>query len=155
MAHRCYNYHSYRPCAVCALNTNGGQACQALGRSRGGFSTKIHVAIDGLGNPLRFRLSAGQRHDITCAGALVDGYNSEYVIADTSYDAMVFIESIAEKDAMPVIPPRANRSRFIGTSMMRICIKRKIRWNALSTKLSTIAVSSLVLVSCLYGIWDF
>ena len=35
---------------------NGGQAAQALGRSRGGFSTKIHVSVDGLGNPLRFIL---------------------------------------------------------------------------------------------------
>ncbi len=47
------------PCAAGALKTSGGQDCQALGRSRGGFSTKIHVAVDGLGNPLRFRLSAG------------------------------------------------------------------------------------------------
>ena len=46
------------------LQKNGGQAEQALGRSRGGFSTKIHVTVDGLGNPLRLHLTAGQRHDI-------------------------------------------------------------------------------------------
>ena len=69
------------PCAAGALKTSGGQDSQALGRSRGGFSTKIHVAVDGLGNPLRFQLSAGQQHDITCAEALIDGYSSEYVIA--------------------------------------------------------------------------
>ena len=62
-----------------------------------------------LGNPLRFRLSTGQQHDITCAEALIDGYSSEYVIADTSYDAMAFIESITCIGAGPVIPPRANR----------------------------------------------
>ena len=99
------------PCAAGALKTSGGQACQALGRSRGGFSTKIHVAVDGLGNPLRFRLSAGQQHDITCAEALIDGYSSEYVIADTSYDAMAFIESITRMGAVSVIPPRANRRK--------------------------------------------
>ena len=97
------------PCAAGALKTSGGQDCQALGRSRGGFSTKIHVAVDGLGNPLRFQLSAGQQHDITCAEALIDGYSSKYVIADTSYDAMAFVESITERGAVPVIPPRANR----------------------------------------------
>ena len=63
------------PCAGGALKTSGGQASQALGRSRGGFSTKIHIAVDGLGNPLHFMLTAGQRHDITCAEALIDGYN--------------------------------------------------------------------------------
>ena len=97
------------PCAAGALKTSGGQASQALGRSRGGFSTKIHIAVDSLGNPLRFMLTAGQRHDITCAEALISGYNSEYVIADTSYDAMAFIESITQSGAVPVIPPRANR----------------------------------------------
>ena len=53
-------------------------------------------------------LTAGQRHDITCAEALIDGYNSEYVI-DTSYDSMALIESITQRGAVPVIPPRANR----------------------------------------------
>ena len=97
------------PYAAGALKTSGGQTSQALGRSRGGFSTKIHIAVDSLGHPLRFMLTAGQRHDITCAEALIDGYSSEYVIADTSYDAMAFIESITERGAVPVIPPRANR----------------------------------------------
>lgn len=97
------------PCAAGALKTSGGQDCQALGRSRGGFSTKIHVAVDGLGNPLRFELSVGQQHDITCAEALIDGYSSEYVIADTSYDATGFVGSITCMGAVPVIPPRANR----------------------------------------------
>ena len=97
------------PCAGGALKTSGGQTSQALGRSRGGFSTKIHIAVDGLGNPLHFMLTAGQRHDITCAEALIDGYNSEYAIADTSYDSMAFIESITQSGAVPVIPPRANR----------------------------------------------
>ena len=49
----------------------GGQAAQALGRSRGGFSTKIHVSVDGLGNPLRFILTGGQQHDITQAEELI------------------------------------------------------------------------------------
>ena len=32
---------------------------QALGRSRGGFSSKLHTSADSLGNPLAFRLTAG------------------------------------------------------------------------------------------------
>jgi transposase len=45
------------PCAAGAAKKNGNQADQALGRSRGGFSTKIHVSVDGLGNPLRLILT--------------------------------------------------------------------------------------------------
>lgn len=40
-----------------------GQEAQALGYSRGGFSSKIHVNVDALGNPLRFILTAGQAHE--------------------------------------------------------------------------------------------
>ena len=65
----------------------GGQAAQALGRSRGGFSTKIHVSVDGLGNPLRFILTGGQQHDITQAEGLIAGYAGEHVLADQGYDA--------------------------------------------------------------------
>jgi len=50
---------------------NGGQAEQALERSRGSFSTKIHVNVDSLGNPLRFLLTGGQRNEITQAGAVI------------------------------------------------------------------------------------
>ena len=50
---------------------------QALGRSRGGFSCKIHIVVDGLGNPLRLCLTAGQRHDITQAQQLLEALEFE------------------------------------------------------------------------------
>ena len=46
---------------------------EALGRSRGGFTTKLHAAGDALGNPLDFVLTPGQRSDITQAEALGRG----------------------------------------------------------------------------------
>jgi transposase len=82
---------------------------QALGRSRGGFTTKIHVNVDALGNPLRFILTAGQRHDITQADALIEDYDFERVIADRSYDADDFLLLIAQLEAEAVIPPAKNR----------------------------------------------
>ena len=84
-----------------------GQA--ALGRSRGGFSTKIHVSVDGLGNPLRFILTGGQQHDITQAEGLIAGYAGEHVLADQGYDAQEFRQHILDLGMMPVIPPRSNR----------------------------------------------
>ena len=44
---------------------------QAIGRSRGGLTTKIHVIVDALGNPLALSLTGGQVHDITQAETLV------------------------------------------------------------------------------------
>jgi transposase len=79
---------------------------QALGRSRGGFSTKIHVAVDSLGCPLRFMLTAGQRHDITQAQHLLEGFDFERLIADRGYAAAHFIDYLVEKGIEAVIPPR-------------------------------------------------
>ena len=90
------------------LKKNGSQAEQALGRSRGGFSTKIHITVDGLGNPLRLRLTGGQRHDITQAPGLIDGFQFEHVIADRSYGAQDFIALVVKSGAEVVIPPRQN-----------------------------------------------
>ena len=84
---------------------NGGQAEQALGRSRGGFSTKIHITVDGLGYPLRLRLTAGQRHDSTQALDLLTGLTFEHVIADRGYAGQDFVEWVIARGAEPVIPP--------------------------------------------------
>jgi len=67
------------------------------------------VSVDGLGNPLRLRLTGGERHDITQASALLEGYSFEYVLADRGYDADDFIAFILAQQATPVIPPKANR----------------------------------------------
>ena len=84
---------------------SGAQVEQGLGRSRGGFSTKIHITVDGLGNPLRLRLTAGQRHDSTQAIALLEGLDFERVIADRGYAAQHLLDWIVEQGAEPVIPP--------------------------------------------------
>jgi transposase len=87
---------------------NGSQADQALGRSRGGFSTKIHVTVDGLGNPLRLHLTPGQRHDIIKAHDMLADLDFDFVIADRSYGAKAFLDEIVASGAEPVIPPKKN-----------------------------------------------
>lgn len=46
--------------------------CEALGRSRGGFTTKLHLAADGCGRPLAVCLTAGQRHESTQLEPVLD-----------------------------------------------------------------------------------
>jgi transposase len=99
------------PCAAGAPAQRGGQQAQALGRSRGGFSTKIHTLVDALGNPLEFVLTAGQAHDVKQGPVLLQGRHCEYVIADKAYDADDFIQCIADMGAIPVIPARKNRTQ--------------------------------------------
>ena len=91
------------------LKKKGGQATQALGRSCGGFTTKIHLALTDTGVPLRIRLTAGQCHDINEAPALLEDFEYTCVIADRAYDADAFLAEIEAKSAQAVIPPKKNR----------------------------------------------
>jgi hypothetical protein len=43
---------------------------EALGRSKGGFSTKIHIQAEGMGKPMQFTLTKGQRSDVKGFGIL-------------------------------------------------------------------------------------
>lgn len=82
---------------------------QSLGRSRGGFSTKIHLACDALGNALRFILTSGERNDITQAENLIENLAAQYVLADKGYDADDFIKRLQAENSSAVIPSKANR----------------------------------------------
>ena len=82
---------------------------QQLGRSRGGFSTKIHIAADALGNSLRFILTGGERNDITQAVDLIDGFAADAVLADKGYDADALIEQLTDSNIQVVIPSKSNR----------------------------------------------
>jgi transposase len=83
---------------------------EALGRSRGGVSTKIHVAVDGLGQPTTILLSPGQDHDVTKAPELIHDSEAAKVIADKAYDSDPLVAKIEAQGATAVIPPRKNRT---------------------------------------------
>jgi transposase len=61
-----------------------------LGRSCGGFSTKIHALVDALGNPVKFLLSPGNDQDITQAEELTKELENTKFLADKGYDSKKF-----------------------------------------------------------------
>lgn len=86
-----------------------GNAKHALGRSKGGFTTKVHALCDGLGNPLTFILTPGQRADITQGDELIKGIENTTLLADKGYDSDAFLKTIESQESKAVIPPRKNR----------------------------------------------
>jgi transposase len=83
---------------------------QAIGRSRGGLSTKIHALVDALGKPLAFLLTPGQAHDLAGADALLPQMAADLLIADRAFDADArVLEPLATAGKSAVIPPRPNR----------------------------------------------
>jgi len=85
---------------------------QALGRSKGGFTTKIHVMVDALGNPLDFILTGGQAADVNQAYILIEGIKATYALMDKAYDADKLIEQLKNQGIIPVIPPKSNRKEL-------------------------------------------
>jgi len=67
------------------------------------------MAVDALGNPLRWYLTGGEVHDITQGPALIAGLAAEQVIADKGYDSNAFIACIESAGAHAVVPPRKTR----------------------------------------------
>jgi transposase len=84
----------------------GGAQAQTLGRSRGGFGTKIHAVVDALGLPVHFMLVPGQQNDMAPACDLIRGLKASQVLADRAYDADSLCDLITEQGGEPVIPPR-------------------------------------------------
>ena len=63
-----------------------GIEAQAIGRSRGGLSSKIMVLVDGLGNLIDFHLMPGQRHDSMGVMALLKRLRSGAFLGDKAFD---------------------------------------------------------------------
>ncbi len=87
---------------------------RAIGRSRGGLTTKIHVAADSHGNPIDFEITGGQVHDVKVIDELlakVAGLEGEHLIADKGYDSDAVREKVRETGLNPVIPRKSNSKK--------------------------------------------
>ena len=98
------------PISIAPAPKKDGQD-QAIGRSRGGLSTKIHALVDALGNPTDFFLTGGEAHDLEGADHLLPTMQADTLIADKAFDADArVLEPLAAAGKTAVIPPRTNRS---------------------------------------------
>jgi transposase len=89
----------------------GGQQGQALGRSRGGFSSKIHLKTDFDGLPLAFHLTGGEASDSRNFENLLDigpDITPRAVLGDKGYDAKANREAARRRGICPAIPYREN-----------------------------------------------
>jgi transposase len=99
--------------AAGALKKHGGQAAQALGRSRGGWSTKIHAGCRDERTGIAVVLTAGQCHESpvfeTVFAQVPPEPSLTHAIMDKAYDSHDIREHLIKHDIVPVIPPKSNR----------------------------------------------
>jgi transposase len=78
--------------------------------NKGGLNTKIHLAVDAHGLPLRVVITQGTAADCTQAGRLIEGITADHLIADKGYDSDAIVEQAERQGMTAVIPPRNNRT---------------------------------------------
>jgi len=85
------------------------QDTEAIGKSRGGNTTKIHLAVDAYGLPVEFIITGGEVNDCTAAPALIANVASaDAIIADKGYDSERLRVQINEQGSRVVIPRKRN-----------------------------------------------
>lgn len=151
---------SYVPTSIRQAPKKAG--FQEIDRSRGGLTTKLHVAVDALGNPLRVILSAGQITDIEQAEALIKDQPAEFIVADKGYDSDAFVQTITAQGSQAVIPPRSNRLNqrlfdrhiYKGRNLIERFFSRIKQFRRIATRYDKLAQSflSFVHLACTF-VW--
>ena len=98
-----------------------GNENQAIGKSRAGNTTKIHMAVDAQGLPIDFEITGGEVNECRIAFEFIEKLPpADYIIADKGYDSEKLRDQIQNKLSIPVIPRRC--SSTIGNENMDWCL---------------------------------
>jgi Transposase DDE domain len=100
-----------------------GGAGEALGRSQGGFSTKIHLRAEGNGKPITAVLTGGERHEQVALEAVLDQgairrqgrgrprLRPRRVAGDKGYSSPTARRRLRRRGITPVIPTTKGQPR--------------------------------------------
>lgn len=92
--------------AACGAN---GRAFEAIGNSRGGLNTKLHVLVDGLGRLAACVFTSGNVHDARAAAALIKQVKNVIAAGDKAFGSGTLIALLKRRRCTACIPPRSNR----------------------------------------------
>ncbi|WP_228135338.1 IS5 family transposase [Acinetobacter indicus] len=137
---------------------------RAIGQSRGGRTTKIHLATDASGLPIDFKITGGGVHDSQVAKQLIDTVGeATYLIADKGYDAEHIRIYAQNKDMIPIIPMRSNSKRsnkefdkylYKLRHLVENVFARLKHFRAIATRFDKLArnYQSMIYIACMF-IW--
>ena len=105
-----------------------GTQKEGFGRSKGGFTTKVHLIVNAEGLPMRAEITGGEVSDYKGFDTLLDDGlpQAKVFIADKGYDSDGIRESLEARGATPVIPGRANRRQPIAIDTFIYALRNRI-----------------------------
>ncbi len=147
----------------------GASACSGstwrqsgYGTYKRGLNTKIHLAVDAHGMPVRVLVTEGTRADCKEAVHLIEGISAEALLADRGYDTDEMITYALSQGMEPVIPPKKNRKeqREYDKYLYRLrhlvenCFLHLKRWRGIATRYAKTADAFIaaVQIRCI-AIW--
>ena len=141
-----------------------GAQKQAIGRSRGGRTTKIHAIVDALGRIIAFDLTEGNRHDLPPAQGLVEKVPAATtLLGDAAYDSEAFRSFLTDRGTTPEIkqnPTRKklhplDRAAFRGRNVIEraFCVLKD--WRRVATRYDKLArnFSATVILAAIVRWW--
>lgn len=125
-----------------------------MGRSRGGFSTKLHAVVDTKARPIHIALTPGQRHEMVAAEELLAHARGRALIGDTGYDSNAFLKAVVAKGMKPVIHSRPERTTkyrlprelYRQRYLVEIFFHNLKRFRAIATRYEKTATNYLALI---------
>ncbi|MCP5505399.1 MAG: IS5 family transposase [Chlamydiales bacterium] len=124
---------------------------QDMTRNKRGLNSKLHIAVDAHGMPLRPIVTEGTRADCKEASKLIQDIVAEYLLADKAYDTEEIIKKAEEQSMQIVIPPRRNRKskRLYDKDLYKLrhlvenAILHLKRWRGIATRYAKTTASFL------------
>ena len=109
----------------------------------------------GLGCPVRFTLTAGQKGDAPQADGLIGGLPAKVIMADTAYDSDHLRKAIADKGAVAVIPNNPSRARkypldkhlYAQRHLVECCFSKLKQFRRVATRFEKTARNYLAVVT--------
>ena len=153
---RCKPYQSTPPC--------GGSQRREPGhvQDKRGLNTKIHLAVDANGMPVRILITEGTRADCKEAVHLIEGISAQVLLADRGYDTNAILAYAASAGMETVIPPKKNRKEqrqydeylYKLRHLVENCFLVLKRWRGIATRYAKTSDAFLaaVQVRCI-AIW--
>ena len=99
---RCQPLQGASPCG------RGARGQRRDGPYKRGLNTKIHLAVDAHGMPVRILATEATCADCSHAGEIIEGLAARHLIADRGYDSDAIVEQARHQGMQTVIPPRRN-----------------------------------------------